>query len=585
MREPKTNPELLAGLASLAGAAVREEEERAAAEEREWERLLGSDYVVAHDAERLRRLASELARRRLEGLRLYEPLPEQERFHKSAARIRILRGSNRGGKTLPAAVEVARAVTGTDPHGKYPLADGRFFCVGKDLAHIGEVMWRKLGHAGAFKMIRDEATTIWRAFRPWDPYDAAYKEKAKDAPPLVPPRHVKKIAWESKGEGIPSKVVLHNGWEMAFYSSLGKPPNGVDLDGWWFDEEIVDGAWFPEMRARLLDRNGRGLWSATPQAGTDALYDLHERAEEEDARGEPRRKVQEFLIRLAENKHIGEEEKKDLAADLTDEERRVRVEGDFAITSYRVYPTYARSVHAVETFPIPADWTRYMVVDPGHQVCAVLFAAVPPPTVGDFIYLYDELYIRECDAPTFGEKVRQKVQGQQFHAFLMDMHFALHTEAGAGKNVLEQYTTALTRSKVSSAATGHSFRLASDDIEAGVTAVRTWLAIRPDGTPKLRVLWEHLKWWEWEIRRYHNQRVQGQVIDKPNQRRACHLMDATRYLAMYDPKWVKPRETPAVVGGALAAYRAKRERRQEEDGPRAIRLGPPGTNTYKGGNR
>src|SRR5579859_4814531 len=121
-----------------------------------------------YEQERLRAIISEYASRRTEALRLYEPLPSQERFHSSAYQERLLRGSNRGGKTLPAAIEVARAVTGQDPFGKYPKSGGLCVCVGKDGAHCADPMWRKLARAGAFRIIRDLDTGLWRAYRAYD---------------------------------------------------------------------------------------------------------------------------------------------------------------------------------------------------------------------------------------------------------------------------------------------------------------------------------------------------------------------------------------------------------------------------------
>jgi hypothetical protein len=40
--------------------------------------------------------------------------------------------------------EVARGATKQNPHGKYPVRDGVWFCVRKDERHVGEVMYRKL---------------------------------------------------------------------------------------------------------------------------------------------------------------------------------------------------------------------------------------------------------------------------------------------------------------------------------------------------------------------------------------------------------------------------------------------------------
>jgi hypothetical protein len=57
---------------------------------------------------------------------------------------RLFLGGNRSGKTLTAAVEVARIMTGQDPFGKQPKKDGIAILVGKDLNHCGKVMAKKL---------------------------------------------------------------------------------------------------------------------------------------------------------------------------------------------------------------------------------------------------------------------------------------------------------------------------------------------------------------------------------------------------------------------------------------------------------
>lgn len=529
--------------------------------------------MTAHRAHEIRKFAAELARRKIEGLKLYEPLPTQNAFHESQAQMALLRGSNRGGKTLPAAVEVARAVTGQDPHGKYPLEAGRCFCIGKDLSHVGSVMWRKLGRAGAFKIIRDRTTKAWRAFRPWDPDDLAREKECRPAPPLIPPRMVKEISWENKKEGIPHLVRLVNGWEITFYSSLGEPPNGNDIDLFWFDEEIVHTQWYPEMVARILDRQGRGLWSATPQAGTEQLYELHERAEKLRNTEDPA--VEEFVILLMDNPHISAKAKQEFADNLDDDERRVRIDGDFAITHFKVYPEFNMLVHGCEPFEIPQEWTRLMIVDPGHQICAVLFAAVPPPERPDNIFLYDELYIPACDAAKFAANVANKSIGQQFHSYLIDPNGAVITDIGYGKTVAEQYTEELRKRGLASDTTGSNFMMACDDIEAGLLAVHGWLRTREDGTQKLRVFRGMLPNFEWEMKRYHNKREKGRVIDKPDQKRHTHLMDTLRYLALRNPKYVKPRPKKAVATGARKAFLDKQKRQKEQGGGAGyVRFGP-----------
>lgn len=528
--------------------------------------------ITTAEADALRRLLAERARRSVEALRLYEPLPVQDAFHRSPAPERILRGSNRGGKTLPAAVEVARAVTGQDPFGKWPARDGRFFLVGKDGRHLAQVMWDKLHRARAFKMLRDKETGLWRSYRPWDPLDEARVGEARWAPPLIPPRLIAEVAWENKKESLPKVVRLVNGWEMYFFSSLGKPPQGADIDGAWFDEEIIDPAWYPEVSARLLDRKGKFLWSATPQAGTEQLWQLHERAEELQHETDP--PVTEHVILLKDNPHIGAAEKRAFAAKLDPDEAEVRIGGNFALLGRKVYPEYDPFTHGVPYRDIPPHWTRYAVIDPGHQVCAVLFAAVPPPGEGDHVYLYDELYLRHCDAERFGKEMAQKAQGQCFQSFIIDHQGARVHDTGSGRSVEEQYADALKKYKVSSVATGANFVWGSNDVKAGVEAFRAWLRIREDGTTKVRVVRDAMIHLDKELKVYRKKVVKGEILDEPDPRGKNHLVHCTRYLAMYNPRYVKPPAGKTPAGAALAALRAKRQRRKDKRGGSGVTLGP-----------
>ncbi len=539
--------------------------------------VFGAEYVANSQAARVRALTYELAKRKVEALRLYEPLDMQRAFHASRAVYRLIRGSNRAGKTLGAAAEVARAVTGQDPHRKYPATDGMAFLVGKDSKHLGKVMYRKLFRPNAFRIIRDWASRRWRAFRPWDAADLARLHESRPAPPLIPERMVVEVAWENKRENIPSLVRLTNGWELYFFSSLGKPPQGDPIDLFWLDEEIVDPAWYPELSARVVDRQGRGLWSATPQAGTDQLFELHERCEADRLKPEGRRRYEEFVALLEDNRHIDEESKRQFASDLSEDEARVRVGGEFALLSYKVYPTFSMLLHGHPAGEVPGHWTRYAYIDPGHRVCAVLFAAVPPPEERDIVLLYQELYIRESSAAAFGDAMQEAVKGQVVQAFLIDMHMALHTEVGMGRSVLQQYSEELAARRVRSVSTGSGFLPAADDVQAGVMAATGLLRVRDhERGPRLRVVQGRLPMFEWEIQRYHRKRVNGVVQEQPDQRKDNHLMDCFRYLALHNPRYVHRQPASAPVTGALAAYRARLQRRRRHDGDDVVRLGPGG---------
>ena len=512
--------------------------------------------------ENARKAAIRLARLRMESLRLYEPMAHIQPFHECMAPERILRGSNQAGKTLGAAVEFARGVTGQDPEGKYPLKDGVAIVVGKDGKHNAETIFRKICRPGAFQIIKDLDTGSWRSWRPWLPEDFARRKEIRPAPPLIPARLIKEISWESLKEKQPAKMMLVNGWEVRFYSSLGSPPQGMLADIAWFDEEIVNPEWYPEVSARLIAKGGRFVWSATAQLGGAQLYDLCLVADE--LRGTPSPRVVEFFAHIEKNRYFTDEQRELFFSKLTEEQRRIRVEGEFAFTALRVYPEFDLRRHGVDPFPIPGDWTRYMVVDPGRQVCAVLFIAVPPPKDNDHhVYLYDELYIRSCNAAMFADKVREKTQGFDFQAFIIDYRGSRVRLLDSGSTVEQQYSKALKERGVESISTGSSFTWASDEVEAGIEKFRSWLNPTSDKDARLRVFRGRLPNLEYEAQRYHYQRSpKTGLTDKPNQQHN-HLMDCCRYIAMYDPRWVKPRRRPkkydpyAIVQSKLKKLREK----------------------------
>ena len=476
----------------------------------------------------LRDLLAEMNRRRREALKLFKPMPSQAAFFACKSPERLVRGGNRGGKTLAAAVEVARAVTGQDPYGKYPKTNGRFALVGWDLQHCADVMFRKLFRPGAFKIIKDPVTGDYRAYDPSIKYDADHEYLAEEAPPLIPRRFVKSISWEDKKRGIPKLVELTTGWEITFYSSKSDPPQGIDIDGAWFDEEIQIPLWYREISARFLDRRRKSadgttlwpmfIWSATPLAGTEQLLELSNRAEDEV--NSPNPTTSEFLLGLLDNTSISEDSKKEFIKKMANEdEYRVRVLGDFAILGTRIYSEFSpRGMHKIESFPIPLDWTRYCAIDPGRQVCAVLFAAVPPPShpLSGHVIIYKELYIKQCDAKKFAAKMEESIRDEQIQEWWIDHQAGRMTEIGSGRTPEEQYSEELKALRVGSVVNKHSFSWGSPDLGAGILSVRSCLCpIQKDNKPRFLFMTDNLKNLCNEIERYSYKRNStGQVTDE-----------------------------------------------------------------------
>ena len=481
-------------------------------------------------------------------------------------------GGNRSGKSLCTFVEDAWAATGTHPvEGKYRKEGGNLVVIGQNWKHIGLVVVPYLFRAGAFKIIRDKATGQWRAYDPVA--DAERAKEAKPAPPLIPPRMIKSFSWVLKSAGYLNSCELVNGWTIYCFSSEGDPPQGFQADRVHIDEDLNNEAWVPEMQARLADRKGLFNWSAMPHSKNEALIGLNERAEKAEEQGDTK-DIKRFVLRFLDNPHIDSDEKRKAVerwSAIGDDVLRQRSEGEFITDSILVYPNWNPSVHGFirEGLPngqIPADWCRYAVIDPGHAITAVLFGAVPPDE--KMILLYDELYIRNCNAIVFGQEFAKKAKGQQFHAFLIDAHGARLTDIGSGRSPQEQYSEQLAALNVRSRVTGHSFIPGSDDILSGLQSVRNMMHIRPCGSPRLRYLRGSMPNLEREMKRYKKKvnYVAGTsvVSDEPNKRGEFHLVDCLRYLCSYDPAYHKPEqhiEEPWYV-----AWAEKRRKQKGQEG-------------------
>lgn len=320
----------------------------------------------------------------------------------------------------------------------------------------------------------------------------------------------------------------------------------------------------------MIDREGKFFWSATAQLGGPQLYDLCEQAERQRNDADPR--VIEVFAHIKDNPHFTDDQRELFFSKMTDEQMRIRVEGEFAFTSHRVWPEFDEKVQGCSWFQVPNTWTRFTITDPGRQVCAVLFAAVPPPTDprSDHVYIYDELYLTNCTAKKYGESMRSKCQGNQIQEHIIDHQGGKITDIASGLNVEAQYSAALKQNGVKSIATGYSFLWGSNDIAGGIEKVSSWLLIRDNSDTYLKFFVDKLPNFCWEVKRYHYRKVQGRLTDKPENKND-HMADCLRYLAMRDPQWIKPRRRRITSNGILDRIAAKRKKNQTGGG---VSLGP-----------
>ena len=544
--------------------------------------VLPSLTQFQHD--QLKELQSEIKDRQLEALKLYRPNPNQEAIHACPASEVLVIGGNRSGKSLCTFVEDARAVTGQDPHGKYPKENGILVIVGKDWKHIGLTVVPYLFRAGAFRIIRDEVTGDWRAYDPAK--DEPRRNETKPAPPLIPPRYIKKCSWVLKSANYMQSCTLHNGWEIHFFSSEGEPVQGFQADLVHIDEDINNENWVPELLARIVDRRGKFRWSAMPHSTNNALLGLKERADASEQALGDQSSIRQFRLRFLDNPYLDSQEKKksiERWAAIGEDVLRMRAEGDFITDSVLVYPTFDMRIHGYDRSllpdgQIPSNWARYAAIDPGHAVTAVLFVAVPPSE--DMWLVYDELYLRQSNAQIFGEAFEKKVQGWHFHAFIIDAHGGRLRDIGSGRLPVEQYTEQLVNRGVRSEVTGASFLAGCDDIIARCESTRNAMHIRPEGTPMLRVLSGSCPNLERELKRYRKMvnYVSGTAIvtDRPNTKGEVHACQCLEYICAYRPHYHKPPVRSTEPDPWWVKWLIERKKRLTSEHGAYVNLGPQG---------
>ena len=552
------------------------------------------------------RAAGELAKRKIEALKLYCPQPSQDDFHRCRSPEVMLMGGNRAGKSLAAFVEDARAVLGKDPYGKYPLKDGVLAIIGYKESHLGSVVYPYLFKAGAFKMIRDEETGLFRTYRPWVPQDQKRKKEAKPAPPLIPPRMIEKIVWKDRGKNVFSSVYLTNGWEIKAFSSRSRPDQGYQADLIHIDEDVLDPRHYEEAAGRLIDRSGRLIWSALPHDDNACIARFAERAETQafnHAGGGKEPTTVVYQVSMESNPYLPEEAKAAAIAgwkSMGEDVYRRRALGELVTDSVLMYPMWKPGIHDIEKYEgqlkgeadaylkdrmVPRNWCKRLAVDPGHATSAAVLIATPPS--GSWHLAFGEIYIHQCTARMIAQALDKVTQDVWFQSFLIDAHGGNLTSMDTGVSPREAYEREMQLLDVQCVETKHRFVPGCSVIAYREEITRGMLSVDGTGSPRILVDFNACPNLDREMRRFRKKRVNGTVVDTGNRRSNTHAVECLEYLATYlndipepyvKPKGRRVKETHSQR--LVKNYHKRVKQRREANNPfgitNTIILGPQG---------
>lgn len=423
------------------------------------------------------------------------------------------------------------------------------WCFGYNHSHIATVLYKALFRADLFRMIRDQRTGQWRAWDPSKKQDKDVIHLTKPSPPLIIDSDLEGglngISWENKKENQISSCTLKNGTRIQFYASTGARPQGSKCHLIWCDERLDDETFYPELLMRLPDYRGKLVWTSWPDTQPSAaLSDLEKRAEEQ--KGKDKATAFSFRFKGSENPYTAGEHRDAILATMDEDTRRARDEGSLNMDRWRTYPRFSPFVHRAvhpdadqddalakairKINGIPPDWTRYLILDPGTANPAVLFVAVPPPELGDFIVPYDELYPHYSDAEKIAKLIAGKTLGQFFEDFIADSHACQQTPMGFSGTIGQNYSKHFAAEKLRCRRQGSNFSYGSDDVDSRIMVVQSLMTIRSNGTPKLRILGcpllcKQLESYKWGAD------PKGNPTDKPSKYQKIDLAQTLEYFA------------------------------------------------------
>lgn len=98
---------------------------------------------------------------------------------------------------------------------------------------------------------------------------------------------------------------------------------------------------------------------------------------------------------------------------LPEKERKALKYGDWDIYDGMFFPEFKRRLHVIEPFEIPEHWNRYIALDYGLDMFAVLFVAVDEKGKG---YIYNEIYKSNLIVSEAAQTLKSYMRGKKFKA-------------------------------------------------------------------------------------------------------------------------------------------------------------------------
>lgn len=411
----------------------------------------------------------------------YVPHEKQVQFHSAPEKNRLYVGGNRAGKTVGGVVEDIWWLIGKHPYRQTPPPPvrGRVVCV--DFKQGWE------------KIIKPEVLR-------W-----------------LPMSELKNGSWEDSFDNQFKTLTLENGSTVEFMSYEQDVDKfaGTSRHFTHFDEEPPKGI-FDECKMRLLDTGGSWWMTLTPINGASTFIydDIYTVGLNKGTN------IAVIQVDTEENPHINPIELQDIVLGLSEEEIKIRKQGQFIEIGGRAFKTFRPDIHVTkDIFIPPIDWTTYASLDHGfNNPTAWLYHSVSPKGI---VVTWDELYASEVTVPEWVIKLQAKNRedGRRDPDIYIGDPAIKQRSAAKGNSIQTEY-----------AQRGIPIVLGNNDVLLGVNKMNNYLNapkwfITPNCINLINQM-QRLRWQTWSTQKMRDQNNPKETLHKYND----HATDSARYM-------------------------------------------------------
>lgn len=209
---------------------------------------------------------------------------------------------------------------------------------------------------------------------------------------------------------------------------------------------------------------------------------------------------------------------------LPEDRKQAMLYGNWDIFDGQYFPEFNRSIHVIEPFIIPAEWNKYIALDYGLDMFAVVFVAID--TRGN-AYVYNEIYKSDLIVSEAIQMLKSIMRNYNYNGIYAPPDL-FNRNRDTGKSTAELFYNA-----------GIDFIKASNDRIQGWLQVKEWLHVyntrneqtgEPIKTCKLKIFNNCKNLIRCIPQLQHDDKEPNDIANEPHE--ITHIPDALRYFCV-----------------------------------------------------